>query len=438
MVFSTRDTAEGLTYEVTTSEPQPTAETLKKSEPAPPAIRERYLELPENLPPEIGALARQVTKQNASPYEQAVQLQEFFTKEGGFTYSLATQGHNDSALTDFLIRNRTGYCEQFASSMAVLARILGIPARVAIGYTGGSNFSGEWQVRTHDSHAWPELYFEGTGWLRFEPTPTGGGGQGSATLPSYSLPEIAPASTDVPTSSPTSGPSAADLPNGSASNRGDRAFDPDFGGVPIAVDEGVPLAGKIGIGFVILLLIASIPGALRTALRARRRRFYSHEIKVSADDPGVWDPAIPQPTDVTSIRAYRWEPAVRAAWAELDDALCDYGMARQPNESPRALARRLPEQYEFDAEATASLARIATVVERMLYARTPGEVGSLRGDLHRVRRALAASVTRGRRIRAVLLPPSTLLRMRAMGGRVLDGFDRLENIRLRRPARKNA
>jgi hypothetical protein len=74
----------------------------------------------------------------------------------------------------------------------------------------------------------------------------------------------------------------------------------------------------------------------------------------------------------------------------------------------------------------------------MLYARSGGEAGTLREDLSRVRRALAATVTRGRRIRAVLLPPSTLLRMRAMGGRVLDGFDLLENIRLRRPARKGA
>lgn len=127
-----------------------------------------------------------------------------------------------------------------------------------------------------------------------------------------------------------------------------------------------------------------------------------------------------------------------AAWSELDDALCDYGMSRQASESPRALARRLAEQYAFDAEATAAVTRIATVMERMLYARTPGEIGSLRADLHRVRRALAATVTRGRRIRAVLLPTSTLLRMRAMGGRLLDGFDRLENIRLRRPTRRNA
>jgi len=132
------------------------------------------------------------------------------------------------------------------------------------------------------------------------------------------------------------------------------------------------------------------------------------------------------------------EAAITAAWAELDDALCDYGMSRRPSESPRALARRLPEQYAFEPEAAAALGRITAAVERMLYARTPGEVGTLREDLRSVRRALAAAVPRGRRIRAVLLPPSTILWMRRIGGRVLDGFDRLENIRLRRPARKGA
>nr|BFE88892.1 hypothetical protein GCM10020093_114930 [Planobispora longispora] len=79
------------------------------------------------------------------------------------------------------------------------------------------------------------------------------------------------------------------------------------------------------------------------------------------------------------------------------------------------------------------MAKLAEAVERMLFARTPGETGSLREDVRRVRRALAATVSRGRRIRAVLLPPSTLLRARALGTRMLDGFDRLENIRIGRP-----
>ncbi|OUC96543.1 transglutaminaseTgpA domain-containing protein [Streptosporangium minutum] len=436
MVFSTQDSAVGLAYEVVTREPKPTAETLKAAPPAPPEINERYLQLPENLPPEIRDLARQVTERGSSRYEQAIQLQEFFTKEGGFTYSLATQGHNGPALTEFLLRARTGYCEQFAASMAVLARVLGIPARVAIGYTGGSNASGAWQVRTHDSHAWPELYFEGAGWLRFEPTPTGGAGQGSATVPIYTRPELTTTGGDEPAATPTSNPTDADLPNQSAGNRRDLMPDRDFGGAPVAVDEGVPVALQIGVGVVVVLLIALIPGLLRWELRARRRRSYSRAAEEPAPLPHE-EAVTPEPTGLVTVRTGRRESAVAAAWAELDDALCDYGMSRQPSESPRALARRLTEQYAFDAEAAAAMARIATAVERMLFARTSGDLGSLPGDTRRVRRALAAAVTRGRRIRATLLPPSTLLRARRLGTRMLDGFDRLENLRLRRPARRD-
>ncbi|MFD0890081.1 transglutaminaseTgpA domain-containing protein, partial [Streptosporangium algeriense] len=182
MVFSTENTAEGTTYTVVSDEPRPTAERLRSAASPPQQIIDRYLQLPRNLPREVRDLAVRETGGERNHYEQAIRLQEFFTSKGGFVYTLAAQGHDGQALTDFLIRNKAGYCEQFAASMAVLARVLGIPARVAVGYTGGSRSGDRWQVRTHDSHAWPELYFEGTGWLRFEPTPAGLTGQGSATV----------------------------------------------------------------------------------------------------------------------------------------------------------------------------------------------------------------------------------------------------------------
>ncbi|GII02421.1 transglutaminase TgpA family protein [Planobispora takensis] len=430
MVFSTRDDARGLTYRVTSTEPKPTADLLKTVGNAPQPINERYLRLPENLPPEIRQLAEDQTDANATPYEKAIQLQEFFTTTGGFTYNLATQGHGGTALTDFLIRSRAGYCEQFAASMAVLARVLGIPSRVAVGYTGGVNYSGQWNVGTRDSHAWPELYFEGAGWLRFEPTPNGPTGQGSATRPIYSQPEVTTGGDDEPTTSPSSAPTSSDTPGQAADTPRNPMLDRELGGAFLPVEEEMPLAVKIGIGVAALLLIALVPGMIRWQLRLRRRRAYSRDtVQVEAAQGSA---------PIVAVRSNLGQATVTAAWAELDDALCDYGMTRRPSESPRALARRLSEQYEFDAEATASMAKIAEAVERMLFARTPAPTGSLREDVRRVRRALAATVSRGRRIRAVLLPPSTLLRMRAMGGRVLDGFDRLENIRLGRAARRNA
>ena len=92
--------------------------------------------------------------------------------------------------------------------MAVLARLAGIPSRVVVGYTQGVDIgSGTWEVRTSDAHAWPELYFNGAGWLRFEPTPsgsTGQAGQATASDPAYSVP---PVGSIGPTPQPT--PSAS-------------------------------------------------------------------------------------------------------------------------------------------------------------------------------------------------------------------------------------
>ncbi|MGM3293757.1 transglutaminase-like domain-containing protein, partial [Escherichia coli] len=88
-------------------------------------------------------------------------------------------GNGGDELEEFLTDDedgRTGYCEQFASAMAVMARSLGIPARVAMGFLEPTEEGrGQWVYSTDDLHAWPELYFAGQGWVRFEPTPGGPG-----------------------------------------------------------------------------------------------------------------------------------------------------------------------------------------------------------------------------------------------------------------------
>jgi len=422
MVFSTRDEAAGVEYQVATSEPVPTADLLDSLPEGTQGADPRYLEVPDDLPPGIRDLAAQETQGASTPYQAAVKLQEFFTRTGGFVYSLETQGHSNSALQDFLLRSRAGYCEQFAASMALLARIAGIPSRVAIGYTGGTQIGGQWTVGTNDSHSWPELYFEGVGWLPFEPTPAGSLGQGSARVPAYTQPRpSATASSAAPTPGATD--SSADEPQDPGARQNPRELDREAliaaGGLP--PDESMPLIAKIGIGAGVLLLILLIPAAIRLVTRSRRVRTLGWKVSRPADEVTA---------RVVSVNY----PSVAAAWAELDDALCDYGLTRQASETPRALARRLTEQYEFDAESGAAVMAIATTVERVLFARDPGEIGPLNKDLRRVRQALAGTVSRARRVRAVLMPPSTLRRLRLMGESLLDGFDRLENIRWRRTA----
>ncbi|GAA2207135.1 DUF3488 and transglutaminase-like domain-containing protein [Nonomuraea monospora] len=424
MVFSTREEAAGIQYDVSTSEPEPTADLLDSLDGIRPEVDRRFLALPGDLPPEVGDLATKITADAKTTYDAALKLQEFFTKPGNFQYDLRTQGHSGSALRDFLIRDRVGYCEQFASAMAVLARMVGIPSRVAIGYTGGVQTGDRWEVGTNDSHSWPELYFEGVGWLPFEPTPSGAAGQGSARVPAYAQPR--PTATPGTSSTPTPGASSssADEPQNPATRRNPREVDRE-GTVATGIlppDDSMPLIGKIGIGAAALLLVLLIPAGLR--LITRNRRVRSLGWKVS------------QPADELTARMVsgRDQLTVAAAWAELDDVLYDYGMAREPSETPRALARRLIQQYEFDAGSAAAVTAIASAVERVLFARDPGRIEPMSKDLRKVRQALAITVSRGRRVRAVLLPPSTLRRLRMLGERLLDGFDLLETIRLRRTA----
>ncbi len=414
MVFSTRDEARGKRYTTVSLEPEPEPATLDTAQAPPAAITERYLRLPRDLPKQITALTRVVVKGAHSPYDKAVKLQEWFTKDGGFTYSLATKGQSSSALVDFLIREKTGYCEQFAASMAIMARILGIPSRVAIGYTGGTPVRNGFEVRSHDSHAWPELYFQGAGWVRFEPTPAGSLGQGTAQVPGYTRPP-APTTDDDDGSGAadsSAAPDSAGAGDAAERNRGNpRLNDPDKGLAPIVTDESMPLPVKIGIAAGVLLLIALIPAAWRVGTRLRRRRL----LRGAATGAG----------GVT----------VHTAWAELCDLLTDLGLAPDTGESPRALARRLTERFELGTDAAAGVTRIAIAEERLRYAPTPGADGPSHADLRLLRRELAATVSLGRRIRAVLAPPSALARVRGLGGKILDGFDLLENLRLRRPHR---
>jgi transglutaminase-like putative cysteine protease len=137
----------------------------------PPPDMRGYLLLPANIPPQIGEAARAQTSGVDGPYEQALALEQFLR---GLPYSYHVQplpGGGD-AVYQFLFEMRSGYCTYYASAMAVMARGLGIPARVATGYATGAYdpAAGVYVVHEADAHAWPELYIGGR-WLPFEPTP---------------------------------------------------------------------------------------------------------------------------------------------------------------------------------------------------------------------------------------------------------------------------
>jgi hypothetical protein len=149
-------------------------------------VREVYTELPDDFPDEIRELASLVAKPGSTPYERAMLLEIFFRSTGQFIYdAAASTGHSELDLTSWLLdpasRNfRRGYCEQYAAAMAVMARSIGIPARVVLGFAPGEvtileDGSELIVVRASNAHAWVELFMAGQGWIRFDPTPRGDG-----------------------------------------------------------------------------------------------------------------------------------------------------------------------------------------------------------------------------------------------------------------------
>ncbi|MDX6411727.1 MAG: hypothetical protein QOE91_1243, partial [Gaiellaceae bacterium] len=126
--------------------------------------------------------ALKVVGRTRSPYGAAVALESWFRRTGDFTYTQhPPRTRPNLELVDFVTRTKQGYCQHFAGAMALMLRYLGVPARVAAGFTSGTydSATGTWTVTDHDAHAWVEVWFRGYGWLPFDPTP----GRGSLSAP---------------------------------------------------------------------------------------------------------------------------------------------------------------------------------------------------------------------------------------------------------------
>jgi transglutaminase-like putative cysteine protease len=403
-VFSTHDSAGGRSYKVTSIRPEPTYQELVTNVPPPASISARYLSVPDTIDDKVTKLANDLTSGVSTPYEKAVKLQTWFTQTGHFVYSLDTPPpRRQGALSDFLFTSHTGYCEQFASSMALLARILGIPARVGMGYTAGTQQpDGGWLVRTNDAHAWPELYFTGVGWLRFEPTPGGDGGQGSATVPSYTAPTLLPGSPGSGTESQSSGGAAANpsstagtpaIPRHRTDTLADERAAP---GVVTQQDQSHLPVGWLVAALVVLLLLMT-PAVLRWLTRVRRWR-----------------------------RAKSDTAIAHAAWDELRAEATDHRVEWPVSETPRSTARRLTADLALDQTATEALERLSRAEERARYAPETEPATGLREDVRVLRTAFKARTPRRVRWRSGVFPPSAMAALRQAGSRVLDTFDWLD------------
>jgi transglutaminase-like putative cysteine protease len=407
-------TTRGEKYRVTSLDVRPTAQQLADA-PAPPTALEReYTKVPSALPKVVADTARQVTAGASSHYEEAVKLQDYFAVSGGFTYDTQVEvGRGPNAIAAFL-RKKQGFCVHFSFAMAAMARTLGIPARVAVGFAPGTpQADGTVSVSLKDAHAWPELYFEGVGWTRFEPTPTRG------TVPSYTQsdsPGTAVPDPALPSRNASSAPSAAASPTESCS-AGLRKLggceSPSAAAAPSGGGGGTPpwWYALIGLAGLAVLAVPLSPMLWRSRVRSLRLGGYARTEEGAAAH-------------------------TLAVWQELTDSAWDAGIPPDESQTPRGTAARIVRLGRFDPAAGAAVHRVADAVEQVLYAPRPGAVAGLAEDVRGAVTALNAGLGRRGRLRARFAPRSAVRLLWAASARWAGVRARVTATRpsLRRPS----
>ncbi|WP_205474639.1 transglutaminaseTgpA domain-containing protein [Nocardioides sp. SYSU D00038] len=385
------DTA-GLTWSFRTAALDLTGQDLDSAPSPVGAVDREFVHVPDGIDPMVGELAERVTAESSSMFDKAVALQEWFRDTGGFTYDDSVDlGNGGDALVEFLTEGeggRTGYCEQFASAMAVMARQLGIPARVAIGFLGPQRLGRQtYEFSAHDLHAWPELYFPGSGWVRFEPTPPNRAGQVPGYTSGAAAPENPPPTSRPSTGGPQAVPSAA--PTARLPERVETAGGP--------ADGSDGSSAWLPVVVVVLVGLVLLAGLLGPRLVRRRRR----EVRVVA--------------------------GVEAAWRELRDTVLDLGgswpEARTPQQTREVLVDQLgipddefaPERpqrgRELAPDAVLALDRMVHALELTRYAPDPaGLPRGWRAEVETIEAALVGGAPRRSRRLARWWPRSVFVR----------------------------
>lgn len=266
---------DGFEYIVESVLPDHTAEQLRAiSGAVPPSVADRYLQLPP-MDPRVADLAAQITAGATTPYDRALLLQDHF--RDNFTYSTEIpEGSGEDQIVAFLFEQRQGYCEQFAASYAAMARSVGLPSRVAVGFTEGDQSAARpefFTVRGEDSHAWPEVWFPGAGWVPFEPTP-GRVSPGSEAWTNLSPEADGPSGGETTTPTLPEDATATTLPDDFGEDLFPEMADGAGGGVS---DEGdwkgptvlIWAAAAVAVAVVWVVLISGL-ALLRRDLRRRR------------------------------------------------------------------------------------------------------------------------------------------------------------------------
>jgi transglutaminase-like putative cysteine protease len=447
-LISDNNTLSGISYHVTSVVSAGDSE-VARLQAAPPAAKgtvDHYLQLPA-LSTAVVALAHRIVLGKTTDYDKALAIQNYLRDPAQFTYSLAYDYRGPNPLDHFLFVAHQGYCQQFAGSFAVLARVVGLPTRLAVGWTWGEEIGpGIYRVTDQLAHTWPEVYFTGVGWVPFEPTP----GRGIPGAQNYT--DVAPAEAGAAVTIPD--PSATSVPAATAPSAGRRStttsLDPRSSAnakkhhanpwTHALLWLGATLAGiALMLGLVVALRwlhgvatrerVVTQAAELESEGRdrpqdrfARFRRDWSAEGRTAAGTLarklkaivmlGWLLPILPRRSRAAPLRP---EVVTRAElllmWSELLDLLAWWGVRRIPSETYRELAHRAAIELRspLSVEPTAvhallRLADAATKAEFGLGSMSHDESAAAALDLAAVKRALVGAATGVQRLRLAVDP----------------------------------
>ncbi len=321
----------------------------------------------------LDAILREIVPGDATDFEAAVAIQDYL-RSSRFTYSLTLVDPKDAngrpekldPVSRFL-ETKVGFCQQFATAMIMLARERGIPARMVLGFLPGSLENGVRTIRGSDAHAWPELYFEPYGWLRFEPTP----GSRSGTVPSYAHEPVAPGQGSSSSSTSRPPTQRPDIPErqqpGTTASGLDRPIWQRVTDIPSGV-------------WVLLGLLLGGLGVLVVPVSGRLRR--SRRLAGARSDAG----------------------RIEVRWHDLTERLADLGVVTPESLTPRQAEAFIAERGVLEPESRQAMGRLVATLELARYAPPATTLTDPSEDVDTVVAAVAASRRWPIRLHARILP----------------------------------
>ncbi|MFI9453928.1 transglutaminaseTgpA domain-containing protein [Amycolatopsis sp. NPDC052450] len=415
-------------YTETASIKEPSKDQLRLDDARLAEVPQQFVQV-DRVDPRVAAKAKQLTENESNNFDKAQAIWSFFTAQNGFVYDTKTADATDSdALADFILNGKRGFCEQYASAMAVMLRSVGIPSRVAIGFTSGTPKGDYLSISSEDAHAWVEVYFQTKGWVSFDPTPLL---DGRAVVPPYLQTDTSSSATndtqEVPSAPAPSAP-ATGTPRDPGADLG-----ADGDGDQEKEEPLWPaiLAGILG-GLAAALTVVAI---VRSRLRHRALMRPGASSAADREDNGFldnqnvtnWLPLIAiglwvaafaflaawvswwfalalvvvlgvlgTPTTIREIKrrlrlqkiASHSPAAADAAWRELMDECADRGLPLSDGDTVRVAGRKVVEKHRLDEEGRTGLRTVIGVVEKSWYSDLPSDDQELGPAFDEVRKSL--------------------------------------------------